>query len=434
MSGIFTAIIGMANVIETMNKAYKDPNEQNINDVLNAMHDGVKGSQFAESKGSITKFLGKYTVEPVIIASKGAKEEEIFERVVGMNTDIFCSFYLQAFEILTGIQGYTANIAIDVLSTNRGDMFQYIQAGGNQTFNQINDMVNSINRVTNLSWNSIDKDRNQEDTFNYMRALMSKTPTLSLSLNTESTLDVEKTHKRTSVNMAVNPREGLTDAKEMTNSLYASNFRLLKVTVDIDYSPKGKKDKKIKRTIVIPIQVRAHVIVADINDIANMLTPKSIDKTFASRFMEWRSGGISFQDLVFCGDLIREYKANRIGDKQNLLGKLVQKEISAGSSQAGDRFEKHYNMYIITKDDKLLLDRRLRGDLSGEKCKQQFLTAGLGLGLTILDPDYERVEMSIKDIRGQSTTSYKHVKKLKGDENNYEKIMQALLMNRPMAF
>ena len=168
-----------------------------------------------------------------------------------------------------------------------------------------------------------------------------------------------------------------------------------------------------------------------------MLTPKAVDKSFASRFMEWRSGGISLSDLIFCGDLIKEYKANRIKDKQDLLGKLVQKELSAGSNIKGldgDRFEKHYNMFVITKDDKLVLDRSLRGDLNNEKYKQQFLTQGLGLGLSILDSDYERVEFSLKDIRGTSTTSYKNLKKSKESENNYEKIMQALLMNRPMAF
>lgn len=426
MPGIFSAVTAAANVIESINTAVKNPNSDNINDALNKLHQSGKGSQLAESKGSITKFLSTYTVEPVIIASKGAKEEEIFERVVGMSTDIFCSFYLQTFEVLTGLNGVSATVAIDLLSTNRGDMFSYIQANANATVKDVNDAINSVSRVGKLSWNSSEKDRPDEDSFNYMKALMSDRKTLSLSINLEDTKVDTKN---------IDFKDKVTDNKELTNSLYAANFRQLKITIDTEHQP--DKGDKIKRTLIIPIQVRAHIIVADINDIANMLTPRAVDKSFTSRFMEWRSGGISLSDLIFCGDLIKEYKANRIKDKQDLLGKLVQKEVSAGSNAGGynaDKFEKHYNMFIITKDDKLVLDRSLRGDLNNEKYKQQFLTQGLGLGLSILDSDYERVEFSLKDIRGTSTTSYKNLKKSKESENNYEKIMQALLMNRPMAF
>ena len=73
----------------------------------------------------------------------------------------------------------------------------------------------------------------------------------------------------------------------------------LKSTIDTVHYLEGY----IKRTLIIPIQVRAHIIVAD--DIANMLTPRAVDKSFTSRFMEWRSGGISLSDLIFCGDLIQ---------------------------------------------------------------------------------------------------------------------------------
>lgn len=436
MAGIFSAVTAAAKVIETVNKAVKDPSVDNIDAVLNKIHNGTNGNALAESKGSITRFLGAYTVEPVIIASKGAKEEEIFERIVGMCTDIFCSFYLQAFEVLTSIGGYSAGYAIDKLSTDRGDMFSYTQTGVMDTVRDVQRTVDAVNTARNLSWNSYERDRPLDSGLNYMQALMSDNPLLSLSINVESK-DKDMRDKK-----EIGLREGATDTRQYTDSLYAANFRQLKISIDTKYTQPGKfngqtklPDTKVHRTIVIPIQVRAHVIVTDINDIANSLTPRATDKSFLNRFMEWRSGGIDFfKDLIWCDDIIKEYKANRIKDKQDLLGRLLRKEISAGSKSGHEGFEKHYNMIVVTKEDKFILDKAIRGDIGNEKYKQHFLSSILGLGLVILDRDYERAEISIKDIRGQSVTSYKNITRTKGDDNNYEKIMQALLMNRPMAF
>ena len=68
--------------------------------------------------GSITKLLKTLIVEPTIIVSEEAKTSRAFDQAVNTSLNIFSSFYLQAFQILTQLNGKSGVEAIDILSTN----------------------------------------------------------------------------------------------------------------------------------------------------------------------------------------------------------------------------------------------------------------------------------------------------------------------------
>lgn len=68
--------------------------------------------------GSITRLLSKFIVEPVIICSDRVRNSEVIDQVLNLNIDTFCSFYMQAFKVLTGIYNMDGRIAVDLLGTD----------------------------------------------------------------------------------------------------------------------------------------------------------------------------------------------------------------------------------------------------------------------------------------------------------------------------
>ena len=71
--------------------------------------------------GSITKLASTLIVNPEIIATVDATRSPIFDDASGIVVDIFSGFYLQAFQILTNLYGFSGIEAIAVLKENKGD-------------------------------------------------------------------------------------------------------------------------------------------------------------------------------------------------------------------------------------------------------------------------------------------------------------------------
>ena len=169
-----------------------------------------------------------------------------------------------------------------------------------------------------------------------------------------------------------------------------------------------------------------------------MLKPNDRTKKFGYRLDEYKSGAISLRELIFCGDLIKSYKNNKLKDKDGLISIIKQREESANSKLISTRemvgFEKYYNMLIVTADEKILLSKHVGGDILNEKYKQELMTQAHALTLSVIDPDYERVYILTKDIRGRSDVTFKAIARKSNKESDATDIMKAILANRPPVF
>lgn len=375
MSGIMSALTVFSSVLNTMN----DSNFKTNVDLI-------------RSNGSLTKLLSKFVIEPVIICSKGTKQSVVFDKLLQLQVDIFSSFYFQAFKILTDVNGLDSKFAFDVLSTDNNIILDKV--GG--SFIGIEDYkVGSIN-----------------DLFGNRKFL---------NISNEANNDKE-------------------DSKiyNVKNDSDNDTLRgLLQKTFNIDINLKTSDGNK---TIQIPIIVKALIIVTDTKNILNMLQPNSKEKTFWYRFNEFRAGAISFKELVLCGDLIKEYKDNRIKDKDGLMEILEYRKnnsvqrglLNANITSMG--FERNYNMLLLTSDDKPYFDKHIGGNIVNEKNKQKLLSEAFSLTATIIDEDYERVNIYTRDIRGSSDIGFKVLNKRKNDSGDLGDIMKSLLLSKPMSF
>lgn len=389
-------------------------------------------SNLAKVNGSITKLVSKYTIEPILICTDNAKATEVFDKVCALNTDVFSGFYMQAFEILARDFGMKPSLIVDVMSTDNSGLIMgvvkdkaksLVKAGAKEAINYGVKM-----------WES--KEEYQD---NYVLGLYD--PDCKIKISQEGIVDVIKkkldpikTTKRDEVGGTLKTNGNKSPQENLENSI---GYGMLHRDLTLNFKYAGADG--VEKTIQIPIVIKAHIIYTSIENIVNMLTPNTEENKFYYRYLSWRAGEISFRDLIFAGDLVRKYKDAKFKDKDNLLATITERRESAlvTKVQTGGilGFEKFFNMLIITADDKIVLDRHLRGDVTSEAKKQNLLTQATAMTLTIIDPDYERVTLLTRDIRGRSEAGFKTLMRRKdNDSSHFGELLKSLMLNKPITF
>lgn len=436
MAGIFSALGTLESVFKTVLSIKEDPKN-----AVKEYEKMTKQNGLIKVDGSITKLLSKYIVEPVVIVSKDARNTEVADKLIQLNTDIFSSFYLQAFHVLNNLYGFEAAMTINLLSTDNSTAIGTIgdkaiktglqwYAGNEENRDYFSELLD--NKYLSLSFEASKKDK--------IKKLEKENKKLKDKLDEKKNTKIDKLQE---------PNMGDSKFKqqdEMDKNLYYVNHRELTITMNLNQwkSTKINDDTNpdtvtsMLRTVIIPITIKTHIIVTPFDNILNMLKPNDRTKTFGYRLDEWKSGAISLADLIFCGDLIKSYKKTKLKDKDGLINIIKQREESANAKVLDNKrmigFEKNYNMLICTADEKVLLNKHIGGSIDNERYKDELLTQAHALTVSIVDDDYERAYIMTKDIRGRSDISYKMLNKR--DKNNSElgDIVKALMSNKAPVF
>jgi phosphoribosyl-ATP pyrophosphohydrolase len=381
MAGIMTAISAVKKVYDIIT------NVSNVakgkKDMIALLQEGMAAydrSFLITTNGSITKFLSGFTIEPIIIASSSTKQSEIIDKLMEIETDIFASFYSQAFTALTSYYNLPTSLVIDVLGTT-----------GSRPSNSYSHRLSS--ESVNVDYYA--------DLFN----------------TDSSILSIEAT--------AIKPND-MNFKDQSTSSMLIRN---LEITINSNIS--GKDGNKT-HSIIIPFMVKTNVIFTTIDQIVNMLTPNHISKSLGYRFDDYRAGVISLKELIFADDLIKQYKDNKFKDKDGLVDLINQQRSDANTKLLNNAigFEKSYNMLIVTSDEKILLDKQMNGNIDSEKYKQKLLEDSNSMMIAIIDNDYERVYILMRDIRGRTDISFKTIMRRKDSGIDLSEIMKSLIATR----
>ena len=367
---------------------------------------GTSANTLLATNGSMTKLLGNYIICPNIIVSNNAKNVEIIDKVIELQLDTFASFYTQAFQLLVNMYDMKAVQVIDIMGTNNGSM---VKAGGAIVKDRITGLFSGESDVNYLGdlLKQYGNISNENDDGN-----SSKNNMATLKNNIATTDMIDKLAKQ--------------------QNLFVVQ-RSLEITTSI--TKKAENGKEYTSIIKLPLTIRASIVYTDTPSIINAIEHKNYRNEFGYRVEEYLSGGISLMDLVFAGDLISQYKNNKLKDKNGLMDLLSNQRLSANVKVAYDNaigFEKHYNMIIITDADKLVIDKALAGDLYKEKAKESFLDRMNGLSYTVLDTAYERLAMFIDGIPGMADTTFKSIGKRKDSGSELSEFVKAMLTNKPI--
>ena len=390
MSGIMTAV-AVANAAMGVYKSMSSTQEFPAMMDERLKQSGQAGKILYSYDGSITKLLSDYIVEPTIVVSKELRDTEVLPKVIQAQVDVFASYYAQAFNVLANVYEQDPLTSVKLLASS-----------GKDTYSTLKDMATD----------AVLKDLATES---YTQDL------LCVSIE-------DKDNKRSSFPTIVNQTD-------KGGYLYALYTRQFEVSVNGHYKNVEGKDNNAK--IIIPITIRANVIFTSYDNIENILGPNNDKKSFWYRWNEYLSGGISFMDLVTAGDLVREYKKNRLLDSENILQFINAKKDTAaakGLFKSSFGFEYLYNMYILTIEDRARLSKYLGGNVANDKFKEKFLSQASGMVLTTVDNDYEKVIFQIKDLHGETIVPYSALNKRKGDSSDLAEIFKALMVNKQPTF
>lgn len=392
MAGLLSAMSAVSLIVDKVSKGGDSKS------IAASLLDSRKEIKLATTNGSITKLLSKYIVSPIIICTNTAQEIEIFDKVNELNCDVFASFYMQAFQILTNEYNLDSTMAVDLLSTDQ------ISFGSN--------------------YDKVIKVLNGEENSSY-RTLMNNGLYLTTTVSKEED-DGDDEYKGTKLNNIKSSGE-----KDPTNIILQRNLT-------VTYHVKNA-ESKVEHTIVIPIIIKAHIIITSIESILNLLTPTSKNKSFWNRLDDYRAGSIGLKELIFCGDLIKEYKNVKRKDKDKLFNILHDRStlnaVNLLTNSPTQGFGAKYNMLVITSDDKSRIDKYIGGDILKENNKQKLLDDINGISVSILDPDYERLQMLISDIRGTTDIGFKTLAKRKSkDSSELGDIFKSMMLNKPIGF
>lgn len=323
--------------------------------------------------GSITSLVGEFIVSPEIIITDSIKNNSNIDKLIELNMDIFASFYLQAFNILTSHYGQNVNVAIELLGNS----------AGNRKFSK------------------------EEFTRDFLKELFSN-----------EALDIDN-KKSTDVN------------QPLTNIA----FRTIDLSSTITYT--DSKGVTKRHTVILPITVRASISTVSLDNVLAIMKPNSGEKSFDMRKLDYKAGIISLRNLIFCNDLIDEYKKDKKRDKADLSTTANDKLMSSINKigTAGTKgFEQYYRLIIFNSTDMLSIHRQLSGDTKNEKYKQMLLEQTSSMCCTIIDENWDRGHIFIKDLPGESIFSVKKLGNRKESNIDLGEIVKALVSNKPPVF
>lgn len=460
---------------------------------------------FLSYNGSIAKLVSKFIVEPVIICSDKLKTHELTDKINKLHTDIFASFYAQAFQILTSTHNMNANVALELLSTDTGSFIsattsrvlnvlaqeghvggfhadlisdgKYLNISfgleadngkrGNLSFdamkstvaspvfdntvdNAIKDVENEKKKATNGNTTNGNTTNVGNNTTNGSTAKVNN-PNSNGSRNGNSrnvnnpnsngnsgnvanntTGDKDKDDNTKKGRVGVTRETSIKSVKDDDNLAMSTIFKTFEITIT-----QTTVDGNKLPTLVIPITIKTYVLYTKVEQILNMVEPRDIKKSFLYRLDEYKSGAIKFRDLIFAGDLIKSYKKNKLKDKDNLLQLMSNRNMTSANKAikvGKEGFEKFYNMIILTADEVPLFKRPVGGDIEKPNYKEKFLNMVRGLSFTIVDLDYERISVYIKDLTGKSDISFNGLKRKKDGDFQLTDFLKTMMNNNHPVF
>ena len=380
--------------------------------------------------GSMMKLLDKYIVEPIAVVSDDLKDVEELDSILGLHADMFAAYYMQVFDVLRNYYGLEIQTIIDTLATDNGGLGRVIRKGidegivlGKETVSVDNLLDDLLLACEDDKVSNVAVGRHPAGT----NAHAGKRANMRKEASAKKVVASPKNVTKFSVGLS-----GQTKDLLIPNAIQ----RTIQVTAEVKVPDPVEAGKSITKTIVYPITIKLAVIFTSISNIVNSITTNGDEYSFSSRLDDYRSGAISLLDFLTASDLIKKYKERKLKDKDALLDLINSRAFSANSKALSNGFvgfEKFYNMYLLSPEAKISVERAVKAKLSS-KGKEKFLEAGNGLSVTVVDPDYERIQLMVKDIRGTSDLSFRKAIKTDKNGSDYSEIIKALVASKPPAF
>jgi len=337
----------------------------------------LKGNDIdlAMTGGSGVKLLSDFMIEPVIIISDELKsaERKDLDSIIKYNVNLFTAYYLQILHITMSVHGLDPRVS-----------FKLAGSGG-VTGGGVYDLITKVGKESQLLVNP-----------EYIEKLARE-----MADNSVGTEDIGAGVRKVS-------RETDWDKGYNQN---------LTVTIYVD-------DKDIE----IPVFINPKIVFANSEDILNMNDDENA--SFQETMLEWSAGLKSTIDVMLGSSLIEAYKDKKLRTPNDLTAMLKDRKQKAYSkiSSGTVGFNLYYSMLIMDQSHKSQIESKFYGKLNKQRVKDTFLEHTASILLTLVDFDYEEIDVYMKDVDGVNNISFKTLKKDKKDDT--EELIKLLVANK----
>lgn len=199
------------------------------------------------------------------------------------------------------------------------------------------------------------------------------------------------------------------------------------------------EDSKAVDTVTIPIVVKLDNMIIPSEVIDRVITSNTDEITLGSRFKDAISGRISFiKDFLFTSDLIKAQKKTMIKDPTGYYTQMLKRvnnsrlysALSGNISLAGIS-----SIVVLSGEDEQEVQKLIGGKLSNQKTREIVFNNTSAMMIVVVDKEWERVSIYVRDIDGFSQNSFSDFKGMASrDGNNIGDVLKAFQLNSPATF
>lgn len=191
--------------------------------------------------------------------------------------------------------------------------------------------------------------------------------------------------------------------------------------IEVKFSIK-KEGSKVAEDTTIPVVVKLDTMIIPGDVVDSILTSNTDEITLGSRFKDAISGRISFiKDFILASDLIKAQKKTMIKDPTgyyNLILKRINNSriysaLSGNISLAGIS-----SVIVISEEDEQEIQKKIGGKLTNQKTREIIFDNTSAMMIVVVDKEWERVSIYVKDIDGFSQNAFDDFKQMANKSNN----------------
>lgn len=335
--------------------------------VVNQFREKFSDFYTTKSLPEITKLT---RVEPLTILSKDCMNLDYIQDVNSSALNIFCAYYLQAVAMLTKVNDVNVVRTLDSLNPDRDSTGFLLHEKATRDNAKFQLERNAFESISNMSLES------------YKHSL----PTAQV------------------------PALEADDKNDLQSVSNLSVGKLLDVEIAYNKSGTDNEMQKVK----LPVSVRLMVSVIPNSTITHLLTYKTEDNSVVERWHAWRGGRIDFiKDLIFCQDLIDEYKKAHINDDSGTMQEIMRRVNNSkkfGLLTKNPSLVSASNIFIMSEEVAREVEQKLGGKLSNAKVREKAFDNTYAMMLVVVDREWDRVTFYTRGISASTDLSVKEIK------------------------
>ena len=208
--------------------------------------------------------------------------------------------------------------------------------------------------------------------------------------------------------------------------------------IEVEFNVRSESDSR-GQSISMPVVVKLDNMIIPSEVIQGIVTSNKDEIRLGSRFQDAISGRIGFvKDFLLCSDLIKTQKKTMIKDPTGYYSQLLKRinnsrlysALSGNISLAGIS-----SIVVLSEEDEQEIQRQIGGKLTNQKTRDIVFDNTSAMMIMVVDKEWERVSMYIRDVDGFAQNSFDDFKVMaSAGNNNIADLLKAFSLSSPPSF